>query len=71
MTLENLGISQLSIPERIELIGLLWDSVDAETSIPVPEWHIRELEKRRAAAETNPEAGVSWNEMKTRLMAPP
>jgi putative addiction module component (TIGR02574 family) len=64
---EQFGIDSLSIDERLELIALLWDSIP-ET--PIPEWHLRELERRRAAAEANPEAGIPWEEVKARLTRP-
>ena len=50
--LHELGIDRLSVPERLELIGLIWDSIDTNDHVlPVPDWHLRELERRRAAAE--------------------
>ena len=64
-------IEQLTIPERLELIGQLWDSIiEADPNVPVPDWHLRELEKRRAAAEANPEAGIPWELVKARLTRP-
>jgi putative addiction module component (TIGR02574 family) len=31
---------------------------------PLPEWHVRELERRGAAAEADPGAGIPWEEFK-------
>lgn len=42
ITLQQFGIDQLTPAERLELIGLIWDSLE-ETAVPIPEWHIREL----------------------------
>ena len=67
-TLQQLGIEHLSIPERLELIGVIWDSiVEADANIPLPEGHLRELERRRAAAEADPGAGIPWEVVKARL----
>jgi putative addiction module component (TIGR02574 family) len=67
VTLEQFGLDRLSPDERLELLGLLWDSLGEATFTP-PEWHIRELERRRAAAEANPSAGIPWDEFKTRWL---
>lgn len=67
-TLQQLGIDRLSIPERLELIGQIWDSIaEAEEGVTPPDWHLRELERRRAAAEADPGAGIPWEVVKTRL----
>jgi putative addiction module component (TIGR02574 family) len=71
-TLQELGIDRLDVPTRLELIGLIWDSiVEGEESIETPEWHLRELEQRRAAADANPDAAVPWEVVKSRLMRKP
>jgi putative addiction module component (TIGR02574 family) len=70
-TLHQLGIDRLSVSERIELIGLTWNSIVASDEIlPIPEWHQHELEKRRAAA-ADPQAGIPWEDGKARLMDRP
>jgi putative addiction module component (TIGR02574 family) len=67
-TLQDLGIDRLDVQTRLELIGLIWDSVDeGEESIATPEWHLRELELRREAADANPDAAVPWELVKSRL----
>ncbi len=35
--------------------------------LPLPDWHIREVERRRAAAEADPGAGIPWEIVKARL----
>lgn len=70
-TLEQAGIKNLTVSERLELIGLIWDTItDEETASSVPDWHRQELERRRAAAEANPEAGIPWEMVKSRLRQP-
>ena len=66
--LQQLDIERLNTSERLELIGLLWDSiVDADVNAAIPEWHLRELEQRRAEAEANPDAGIPWEAVKAHL----
>ena len=67
-SLQQLGIDRLSIAERLELIGQIWDSLpEAEEDLPLPDWHRSELEHRRAAAEADPGAGIPWEVVKARL----
>ena len=48
VTIEALGISQLSVRERLDLIEQIWDSLPEKVSPDeVPEWHGVELAKRR------------------------
>ena len=65
MTLEQLGMAQLSVEERLELIGLLWDSMP---STPLPEWHLNELVRRREFAEAHPHLRRPWGEVKANLL---
>lgn len=67
LTLVQFGIDRLSAPQRLELIGLLWDSLADETLANPPEWHIRELEQRIAAAAADPGAVEPWEDVLARL----
>lgn len=68
VSLEQLGIDRLTLAERLELIGLIWDSLDdSETGGAIPDWHVEELRRRRATAEADPSAGTSWETVKARL----
>ena len=67
-SLEQFGIDRLAVEDRLELIGLIWDSVAAEqVPTPIPEWHRRELSRRIAAADANPEAGIPWEVVRARI----
>jgi putative addiction module component (TIGR02574 family) len=66
-SLDKLGIDQLSVPERLELIGRIWDTLPTDAELPIPDWHIRELEKRLAAADADPGAAIPWETVKARL----
>ena len=42
----------LPVPERLRLVEAVWDSLAAEAaSVPVPDWHREELDRRLGAAE--------------------
>ena len=67
-TLEQFGIDRLSIAERLDLIERIWDSIEGtEGPISIPDWHRSELERRRAASEVDPSAGIAWEDFKPRL----
>jgi putative addiction module component (TIGR02574 family) len=64
----ELDIDQLTVPQRLELIALLWDSIpDSGDGLAVPDWHREELERRLKTAEAEPEAGIPWDQVKARL----
>ena len=71
LTLEQFGIDRLSPQQRIELIGLLWDSLPDDAPVTPPGWHLRELEKRVAAADANPGAAEPWETVLARLSRKP
>jgi putative addiction module component (TIGR02574 family) len=64
----NFDFSRLSSPEKLELIGQLWDSIsDSTESPPLPESHRGELERRLAEADANPQAAIPWEQVRDRL----
>lgn len=68
MSLEQFGIDRLDAAQRLELIGLIWDSIPPEACFVPPESHIRELERRIAAADANPDAVEAWPDLLARLL---
>ena len=61
-------IGQLSVPQRLDLIAQIWDSIpDSLEAMPVPDWHRRELKRRLMAADADPEAAILWEQVKDRL----
>ena len=64
----ELDIQQLTVPQRLDLISLLWDSIpDSPEALPMPEWHRQEIERRIAEADATPESAIPWEEVRTRL----
>jgi len=67
-SLSDVAIKQLSVAERLDLIGVLWDSIpDSLEELPVPEWHREELERRLIAADADPDGAIPWEEVRQRL----
>jgi putative addiction module component (TIGR02574 family) len=60
--------SRLTVQQRLELIGQIWDSISDEAGVSeMPEWHRLELERRLAMADAAPDQGVPWEQVKARL----
>ena len=61
-------ISKLSMAEKILLVEDLWDNITAdESSIPVPESHKAELDRRMNNLKASPGSLLSLEELKTRI----
>jgi putative addiction module component (TIGR02574 family) len=66
--IEALGIDQLSVRERLDLIEQIWDSLPEHVNPDeVPAWHLVELAKRRAEADAFPKARKPWREALARF----
>ena len=57
--------SHLSPEERLQLVEDLWDSlaVGQPASVPIPESHARELDRRLAAFRQDGDPGRPWREV--------
>jgi putative addiction module component (TIGR02574 family) len=70
-TAKSLGVDRLSLAERILLVEEIWDSIAAEAeALEVPQSHKDELDRRLAAYHADPQAGSSWEDVKSRLQKP-
>jgi putative addiction module component (TIGR02574 family) len=59
-----LGIDQMSVADRLDLIEQIWDSLPEEmAAADVPAWHFDELARRRADADARPGVGKPWREV--------
>ena len=62
---EFAALFKLSRAERIELVEDLWDSLAEEDALEeVSEEKREELAARRSKFRTNPESGLSWDQVK-------
>src|SRR3954469_9842073 len=69
-TIQQLGLDQLSIEDRLALADAIWDSVARETeAAPLSEAQRKELERRLADSIARPDAVIPWEEVKARARA--
>ncbi len=61
-------ISKLSTPEKILLVEDLWDNISADdASIPAPESHKAELDKRYKRFQSAPGSLLSLDDLRARV----
>jgi len=63
----TLPLDELTAQERIDLIGKLWDSLDAAAAAPITPALAVELDRREAEADGAPEAGEAWPDIRGEL----
>ena len=69
-SLESLGIDRLSVPERLDLIEKIWQSLtDVPAADLLSEAQKAEIERRLDRYADDPNAGSSWDDVKARLQA--
>jgi putative addiction module component (TIGR02574 family) len=62
------SIFDLSPSEKLQLVEDLWDDLAATPdAVPVHDWQKEELARRKANLTRNPDAGLTWDEVKTRI----
>jgi putative addiction module component (TIGR02574 family) len=60
-----MNVFELSPSEKLQLVEDLWDDLAAQPDeVPVHDWQIAELERRKATLLSNPASGLSWEEVK-------
>jgi putative addiction module component (TIGR02574 family) len=68
MPMDNLSVFDLSPPEKLQLVEDLWDDLAASAeNVPVHDWQVDELARRKANLASNPASGLSWDEVKIRI----
>ncbi len=61
---------RLSIDEQLELIEALWDSIaEGPSGPPITEAQKKELDRRIADHDANPDDVVPWDEVKESVLA--
>jgi len=62
------SVFDLSPAEKLQLVEDLWDDLAATPeAVPVHEWQLQEIERRKANLQKNPASAVSWEEAKRRI----
>jgi putative addiction module component (TIGR02574 family) len=74
MTKPAFDYRSLSVDERLELVGDIWDSIADEANtnadlLPLSEEQKAELDRRLAAYEADPSTGIPMNEALKRIRA--
>lgn len=60
---------ELSIPERIQLVEDIWDTIAAETyAIELTEDEKRTIDERLEAFHRNPDLGSPWDDVYKRIV---
>ncbi len=69
-TFQALGINRLSVEERLALVQEIWDSIAAEVEqSPLTEDQQREVDRRLAAHQANPQAAIPWEQVEAEALA--
>lgn len=66
--LTSLGIDQLSVEERVRLIGEIWDSLPEQPLPTLTNEQDQELTRRLALIDADPTAMRPWAEIESRLL---
>ena len=62
-------IETLSVPERVQLVEDLWDSIArSNAGLPIPQWQKDELARRKRNYLSNPESGRTWGQAKQSIL---
>lgn len=66
--MSSTSVFDLSPTEKLQLVEDLWDDLAATPeAIPIHEWQVQELARRKTNLQTNPATGLSWEEVKRRV----
>ena len=66
-TLAALDIDRLTVEQKLDLIGRLWDSIPDAELPSLTEAQLRELDRRIADADANTQLGRPWEEVRVEL----
>jgi putative addiction module component (TIGR02574 family) len=70
MNQQHAELFRLTLPERIQLVEDLWDSIAVEAeSLPLSDWQRAELDRRAAEYRQDPSLASTWDEAKQRILS--
>jgi putative addiction module component (TIGR02574 family) len=65
MNVEFAPIFKLGRAERLQLVEDLWDSIaQEEGQLPLPDWKLAELHRRKERFMQHPASGRTWEQVK-------
>ena len=68
MSVTPIDLSTMSVDERLQLLGSVWESLAQEPErLPVPAWQREELARRAAEHQRHPDAVVPLEDAVRRL----
>lgn len=68
MNTEGQSVFDLSPAEKLQLVEDLWDDLaSTPESVPVYDWQLEELERRKAHLKSHPASALSWEEVKRQI----
>ena len=68
--LDKLNIRDLSVAERIQLVGEIWDSIEEDNEVfELTDAQRDEIDRRLASLRENPDQVITWEELKARVQA--
>jgi len=63
-------VFDLTAPEKLQLVEDLWDDLAASSEeVPIHDWQVAELARRKANLTRNPGYGLDWEGVKLRVRA--
>ena len=65
--LDKLNIRALSVEERIQLVGEIWDSIAEEGGFKLTAVQQEEIERRLQDYRANPDMAIPWDVVKRRI----
>ena len=61
-------LTKLPLPQRLQIVEELWDSIAADADrLPLSAKQSEELDRRLTEHESNPGEGSTWDEVRDRL----
>ena len=61
-------ILEMSVADRLRIVGDIWDSIAADSNgFEISDEFRMELDRRLEAYKNDPDAGVTWEELDDRL----
>jgi putative addiction module component (TIGR02574 family) len=69
MTTDYSYLFDLPTADKLQLVQDLWDDIAAsEEPLPIPEWQIDELRRRKTLRTANAMDGSTWQEVQKRIL---
>ncbi len=58
---------KLPVAERLQIIGDLWDSIDANDHPPLTNAQMKEIDRRLAEHDADPSSARDWNTVRDEI----